>query len=65
MHYRYSVMRDCWHESPSQRPPFVLLRKQLENLLWELERDPSSDMQVNQMRENMFDILMNQPGEKC
>ena len=62
---RYELMRGCWEETARQRPSFTLLRKQLENVLWEMERNHGSILNIHQMSDNMFDILCDQPGEKC
>ena len=57
----YSIMKDCWNQFPPRRPSFAILRHRLVAIL----DDPDNNVFVDQMSDNTYEIILNQPGEKC
>ena len=55
-------MRECWQPDPHKRPSFGDLVSRLDSLQQQSE---DSELYVDQMGDNMYDILQDVPGEKC
>jgi len=55
-------MKGCWKFYPVKRPQFPTLKAKISYLVEEAANDC---IYVDQMAENAYEILHNQPGEKC
>ncbi|GBG25058.1 Protein kinase, putative [Hondaea fermentalgiana] len=46
-----SLISDCWHENPKQRPPFTIIRRRLQRYLTKIseEEDNKEDAQLNKI----------------
>ena len=54
-------MRDCCSQMPPRRPTFSLLCHRLSALL----DAAGAHVYLEQLEDNIYDILPQQPGEKC
>ena len=55
------MLKDCWSQMPPRRPSFSLLCHRLTALLDER----NAHVYLDQLEDNIYDILPQQPGEKC
>ena len=56
-------MCNCWRHNPRQRPPFTEIVQSLSTLI---KKNASEiDLSVKQLLDNVYEIHMELPGEKC
>lgn len=58
----FLLMKGCWKFYPAKRPQFQTLKAKISHLV---EESANDCIYVDQMAENAYEILHNQPGEKC